>query len=622
MTSNGLSLILRRLTFTGPDSARAELSFSPGLGVLYGASNTGKSFTVKAIDFMLGGSRELPGIEERRAYDQAWLVLELPKSGTSTFVRALRGGPLELYAGDVNPGDENGLTPRQLSAKHDAANLDNVSNLLLDELGLAGREVVVDSNGKKRSLSFRDLVRFCIVDETEIQSETSPALSGQYQSSTVERSVFRMLVTGVDDSAVRPIVDRKTFRTSTTAKLEVVDEMISGLDEEIAADFPNADQIGDQSRLLEETWRRAQREFEVSQQSIRTLLFQKRGLAGVIARLEDRQTEIHVNIARFGQLEEVYQSDIRRLEAIEETGFLLGLGGDRDCPLCGASPEHQRNTHGLAEIERTRAAAGAEIAKIRQQSVELQATLDGLHAEAREVEQRLGNSHHDLVNLEAELRRLAPAASSAKARLQETLATRDRVRTGLSLLEQRQTLQKRRDRLAALRPASKSEKPRLGISSDAVHEFGQVVSSVLEQWQFPGTHHVSFEESTLDLRIDGKNRKDNGKGVRAITHAAFKVALLLFCREKNLAHPGFLVLDTPLLTYRDPLQSRGGPLSADEQALRNTSLKDFFFEHLSRNSDNGQFLVIENIDLPEGIEQLADIEVFTGDLSSGRTGLF
>lgn len=101
----------------------------------------------------------------------------------------------------------------------------------------------------------------------------------------------------------------------------------------------------------------------------------------------------------------------------------------------------------------------------------------------------------------------------------------------------------------------------------------------------------------------------------------FKVALLLFCHERNLPHPGFLVLDTPLLTYRDPIRSKEGPLSADEQALRNTSLKDFFFSHLSRNADKGQFVVIENVDLPPDIEQLAQLETFTGDSMSGRHGL-
>jgi hypothetical protein len=89
-----------------------------------------------------------------------------------------------------------------------------------------------------------------------------------------------------------------------------------------------------------------------------------------------------------------------------------------------------------------------------------------------------------------------------------------------------------------------------------------------------------------------------------------------------LPHPGFLVLDTPLLTYRDPLHSNAGPLSADEQAIKNTSLKDFFFEHLSSIGELGQFLIIENVDLPANIASLANVETFTGDRTGGRLGLF
>jgi hypothetical protein len=77
-----------------------------------------------------------------------------------------------------------------------------------------------------------------------------------------------------------------------------------------------------------------------------------------------------------------------------------------------------------------------------------------------------------------------------------------------------------------------------------------------------------------------------------------------------------------MLTYRDPLRSRAGPLAADERAIRNTSLKEFFFEHLSKISGLGQFLVVENVDMPEGIERLAHMEVFTGDPATGRAGLF
>jgi hypothetical protein len=408
---------------------------------------------------------------------------------------------------------------------------------------------------------------------------------------------------------------------ATAGKIEVLDEMIASITEDLTADYPEPEQLADQHKRLDETWQGAQSELEAARGSIRTLLSDKWDTANTITRMKRRREEIEINVGRFEQLRDVYESDIQRLEAIDEAGFLLSLGGDRDCPMCGASPENQKFVHGIYEIERARSAAGAEIAKIRQRSTELETTLRDLDVEAREIERRLDRAERQLSSLEEQLQNLAPVASTARQRVNEILSIRDQVRSGLSLIEQRASLQERRDQLSAARPPSRGDRPHLDVPGSAVHEFAQTVSAVLTEWQFPGDRHVSFDDTTFDLRIDGKARKDNGKGVRAVTHAAFKVALILYCHERGLPHPGFLILDTPLLTYRDPLHSRYGPLSEDEEIFRNTSLKDFFFEHLFANSDKAQIIVIENIDLPPDIEQLAQVDTFTGDPLSGRKGL-
>ena len=39
-------------------TARVGLTFSHDFTFVFGASNTGKSFAVKSLDFMLGGNRE------------------------------------------------------------------------------------------------------------------------------------------------------------------------------------------------------------------------------------------------------------------------------------------------------------------------------------------------------------------------------------------------------------------------------------------------------------------------------------------------------------------------------------------------------------------------------------
>jgi hypothetical protein len=612
---------IRRLSFTGPNRPLVEVNFDSGLNLLFGASNTGKSFMVKVLDFMLGSSRPLPEIGEREGFDRAWLALTLPKQGEVTLTRALAGGAFELHAGHVS-SPERGENVRALSARHDNSNDDNVSQLLLNELGFGNMFIATDANGKKRSLSFRDLIRFSIVDETIIQSETSPAEAGQYLSATAERSVFKLLLTGVDDSAVIPVVDKKVFKTQTNAKLEILDEMIGNIDEKITADFPDIDGLAEQDKKLATTFEAAQADAQIAQDNIRAQLERKREVAGRVGKIQHRLTEVELNLVRFAQLEEVYSSDVQRLEAVEEAGFLLLLGSDKDCPLCGAAPDAQRHDHGIADIKRIRAASAVEIEKISRHRESLRGTVDELVAERATLISDFTRETGILNDADEEIRRLSPEARDKQQYLAELTTVRDHVRRGLDLLGQKQSLINRRDELASIKPASKADKPRLGVSNTSAHEFAQTVSRVLEEWQFPGKRHVAFDETTYDLRIDGKQRRDNGKGVRAITHAAFKVALLMFCRERELPHPGFLVLDTPLLTYRDPIRSKGGPLAGDERELRNTSLRDFFFEHLAGLSSFADFIIVENIDPPSGIEKLGKTQVFTADPASGRYGLF
>lgn len=612
---------IRGLSFTGPNRPLVDVSFDLGLNLLFGASNTGKSFMVKVLDFMLASSRPLPEIGERDGYDRAWLALTLPNQGDVTLTRALAGGAFELYAGHVSAAEPR-KNVRALSARHDHSNDDNVSQLLLNELGFGNKLIAVDANGKKRTLSFRDVIRFSLVDETTIQSETSPVEAGQYTTVTAERSVFKLLLTGVDDSAVVPVVNKTVFKTQTNAKLEIIDEMITNIDEKITADFPDIDGLADQDQKLAATFEAAQADAQVAQDNIRAQLDRKRDAAGKAAKIHQRLTEVALNLTRFAQLEEVYSSDVQRLEAVEEAGFLLLLGSDKDCPLCGAAPDAQRHDHGITDIERIRAASAVEIEKIARHRASLRETVEELVAERETLIADFAAETGALDEADEEIRRLSPEARDKQQFLAELMAVRDHVKLGLSLLAQKQSLVDRRDELASIKPAAKSDKPRLGVSSTTAHEFAQTVSHVLEEWQFPGKRHVAFDETTYDLRIDGKHRRDNGKGVRAVTHAAFKVALLIFCRERGLPHPGFLILDTPLLTYRDPIRSKEGPLAADEQELRNTSLRDFFFEHLASLSSFAEFIIVENIDPPSGIEKLGNTQVFTAVPGAGRFGLF
>ena len=64
-------LLLRYLAYFGPDRPAAGLEFERGLNVICGASETGKSFIVETIDFMLGQQEPVRDIPERDGYPHA-----------------------------------------------------------------------------------------------------------------------------------------------------------------------------------------------------------------------------------------------------------------------------------------------------------------------------------------------------------------------------------------------------------------------------------------------------------------------------------------------------------------------------------------------------------------------
>src|SRR5438067_1113927 len=90
---------LRHLVFHGPGKNPAVVEFGARLNVIYGASETGKSFIVEAIDFMLGGGQELRDINQRIGYDRILLGLETVDGDPFTLQRSTEGGNFLLYSG-------------------------------------------------------------------------------------------------------------------------------------------------------------------------------------------------------------------------------------------------------------------------------------------------------------------------------------------------------------------------------------------------------------------------------------------------------------------------------------------------------------------------------------------
>ena len=111
------SLALRFIRFLGPDKEPADFQFTPGLNILWGSSDTGKTFLVQAIDFMLGAGDPLKDIPERNGYDRILLGLTA-RSKNYTIHRSINGGAFTRFDGLLLDLPEDKNAGVVLSAVH------------------------------------------------------------------------------------------------------------------------------------------------------------------------------------------------------------------------------------------------------------------------------------------------------------------------------------------------------------------------------------------------------------------------------------------------------------------------------------------------------------------------
>jgi predicted nuclease with TOPRIM domain len=607
-------LRLRHLCFTGPEKPIANVEFEAGLNVIYGASDTGKSFVVETIDFMLGGKGPLSDIPERVGYDRIFLGVETSENASFTLTRATTGGQFQLYEG-LHQSVPIGATATVLGQLHNAKKTANVSRFLLDKVGLDGKKVRWNADNETRGLSFRELSNLCLVTETEIQKKGSPIETGQVVSGTVEYSIFKLLLTGVDDSALVPASRVAAASQSRAGKVEVLDELIASCQQRITENGEDPQELASQLERLAASIAREQEALRVSEEQYQALLTRRNHLRQKVENGTDRHTEIDELLARFELLDKHYLSDLARLESIAEAGSLLAALSPQTCPLCGATPQEQHRDNDCdGNLETVVAAAGAESAKIVRLRGELAETVKQLRREAASFERLLPRLTEERERMEREVLQLRPGVAERRTTYTELVEERASAHGSLTIFAQLAELQGRRTALERTPEGEASaERAATDLSSSTLDLFARQVEALLKAWNFPESDRAHFEETDRDLVIQGKRRSSQGKGKRAITHAAFTIGLMDFCKAQGRQHPGFVVLDSPLLAYRAP----EGP----EDDLRGTDVQDKFYEYLAGASER-QVIVVENTTPPDAIAERPATTFFSKNPHQGRYGFF
>jgi hypothetical protein len=611
---------LLHLTAVGSDRPPATLDFAPRLTVVYGASETGKSYVIEALHFMLGAST-LRDVPEANGYRTMLLGIEFDDGEVRTLARDLRGGRIAVYDEDIRiPPDR--VPDRSLLARHQRGNSDTISHYLLEQLGIADAKLRKNQRNELQAMSFRNIAHLILVDEERMQARTSPVETGIVTARTAERSAFKLLLEGEDDSDLVKGEDRATFRRVNQGQVQVLNRAI----EQVRTQLPDAPERTECIGLLARVNAAIQQTSASVAASLdqRDTMIQRRShLQEQRQRAVQRSGDATALLNRFMLLDAQYATDLSRLEMVRQAGTLLGYFDADACVFCGAEAEHQQREHAVHETVQLAESIDAEAAKTTALKADLSLTLEAVQDELHRTQSLAARLGAEIANVTLAVDEVDRSLQPGQSDLDRFITRRSELERWIGLWARVSDLEELSASVAQQQPAA-ADPVSQGITSTTQREFTDALRSILVDWEVPDASDASFTfDGTPEIRVQHRKREDRGKGMRSVLHAAFTVALSEYCAKGELPHPGFVGLDTPVLTYRDAdhAESEGNAENATGEELLSGSVATAFYDYLARRH-SGQTIVLENQTPPALDAPGCNIVYFSGSSTIGRAGFY
>lgn len=607
-------LRLTHLTYAGSGKPTASVEFDPTLTLIYGASDTGKSFIAESIEYMLGGAK-LTLVPEAEGYSQILLGLRLPDGSSLTLLRVPDQNTIHIHREDLR-----GLVSRpadtDVTAAHTARSKNSLSLFLLGELGLAELKIRKNDAGATRGLTLSDLVHLSVIPETRMVAPLSPVLhSGAASGKTAAASVMRLLLTGDGDPDVDPGPNAGQRRVNK-GKITLLDQIIIDLHGKLSTN----------ENVKELRARQARLQASIDEHSSTLRVITNRHLDAVTARmraaeelaeLESRLAEVGDLVSRFLLLESQYRSDLARLEMVTEAGSILGYFRVGTCVFCGADPEHQNPGHGEHETTQLHIAVQSEAAKTSALLADLLPTIEDLRTQFDDLSARRASLIDGTTRIDEEITATEQQMAPMRERMEESLQARSAIERSLELHERIDELEERRSRLDG-EGAVPARRTAEYIPNRILSTFDDTLRRTLEAWRVPSVEFAEYDQYAMDIRAGNRRRAGRGKGVRSVLHSAFTTALARYCLDSSRPHLGFVVLDSPVVTYRDPISEPNSEPVGEDVDLTSNVVDHFYRDMLDFP---GQAIIIENGDPPVDVISQARIYRFAG-AGSGRPGFF
>ena len=615
---------IRELRLIGTSKRDASIRFVPGGNVIAGVSDTGKSYILRCIDFVLGAEQMTKKIDEAIGYEFVYVeFISGDKTKTITLKRHLNGGDVSVFDTSIdNAAGDGQIVFWKRQGRSEAP---DITSVFLSFAGIQEARLLASaSTGATNRLTIRTLSAAFLVDEGSIIAERSPIHSDTGFDNPSRRRMLSYLLTGKDNSGLITAAKSKSAQAEARAKLALIEDLLEPIEKRLGKgqSFKEGENVLTIERVDEAIERLSSSLSEDRQERARLRTERSKALSA-IQTSEGQILAMGELLTRYSLLNARYESDLRRLDFVAEGSYFFDQLQEARCPLCDQpmDEEHIGHVTGRAGDRSVYSSAKAEAAKINGLKKDLGDAIAGMEYRRTARERELMAARRTLEDIERRIDRdLTPGLRATKRQLDELIQRRLELEAIKADIEQAKALRTVKAGLETS-ASKRSPTPKAVLDTFGIGKFCLEIEALLKDWSWKGPGRVSFDERSYDIIIDGKHRQSHGKGIRAILHAAFIIGLLRYCDKNSKPHPGFVMLDSPLTTFK---QRKDQPqVEIPTESKIDPGIEAAFWASIAATPASIQIIILDNKEPPANITSKLAYTWFAGpDAGEGERGGF
>ncbi|MBN3471256.1 exonuclease SbcC [Pseudomonas savastanoi pv. phaseolicola] len=541
-----------------------SIPFYPGVNIIYGDSDTGKSSILEFINYLLGASSIELADEVKASVMYAALELEI-NGAIKTIKRNIFNSKdyIEVYPCGIDECVD--FFPKKYCPDFSDKNAPDgfFSDFMLDSLGFPKVKIKVspskaDSDVKR--LSFRNVFKYVYVNQDDVGSRSFLDLSN-YVLATSNREVLKYIFNVLDSSITELEAEISARTKDSKAILNKYTSVSEFLRE---TDYDSRVSLDDAITEIDKTLELLNVELEILNKNMVAgsknhtelkSIFNELSLNEKHAELEMSRTR--EQIEKYSRLKNDYENDVEKIHGILHAQTKIGSLSSiaHPCPVCDTSLEPLSVSNEFQVSDNT--SLTDEVNSIQKKKKSIQSLIDDLAAKSRSLAKDHALYKSDLAKaremLDTESKTMVTPYLVQRDSIIKEIATNAQVRTHLvtsiCVRNQQQkihdsyenvnlVIKQLNERLAELKKSAPS-------TSEVLSKLSGYLKKYLKLVNIKRQEGISISPTTFAPVIRERDYlKITSGGLRTISSVGFMVSLLEYAIDYEINHPRLLMIDT------------------------------------------------------------------------------